>query len=86
MAEEKAAVVRCDEDSLEIDSLDKRWQGTAADKHDMDTLGRVQELRVRTSLQVVSLSIDLCTDFLSAIFILYPLSDSVVLCLVLGFL
>lgn len=27
--------------------LSEKWQGTAADQHDMATLGRVQELRVR---------------------------------------
>ena len=27
--------------------LSEKWQGTAADQHDMATLGRIQELRVR---------------------------------------
>jgi len=48
MGDEKTTAIQCDEDGSEMESLDKRWQGTAADKHDMDTLGRVQELRVRT--------------------------------------
>lgn len=47
MDDEKTTSIQCEEDGSEMESLDKRWQGTAADKHDMDTLGRVQELRVR---------------------------------------
>lgn len=48
MGDEKTTAIQCEEDGSEMESLDKRWQGTAADKHDMDTLGRVQELRVRS--------------------------------------
>ncbi len=48
MGDEKTTAFQCEEDGSEMESLDKRWQGTAADKHDMDTLGRVQELRVRS--------------------------------------
>ncbi len=40
--------IQCEEDGSEMEILDKKWQGTAADKYDMDTLGRVQELRVQT--------------------------------------
>ena len=39
--------VRYDEYNIETDSLEQKWQGTAADKLDMDTLGRMQELRVQ---------------------------------------
>ena len=47
VTDEKTTVVQYEEDSFEIESLDKKWRGTEADKLDMDTLGRVQELRVR---------------------------------------
>ena len=40
-------IIQYEEDGFETDSLEKKWQGTAADKLDMDTLGRVQELRVQ---------------------------------------
>ncbi len=47
MDDGKTTFIQYEEDGSEMESLDKKWQGTAADKHDMDTLGRVQELRVR---------------------------------------
>lgn len=45
--DDKTTSIKCEEEGSEMESLNKKWQGTAADKHDMDTLGRVQELRVR---------------------------------------
>ena len=40
-------IFQYEEYGFETESLEKKWQGTAADQLDMDTLGRVQELRVQ---------------------------------------
>lgn len=38
--------VHDEDDAFEMGGMEKKWQGTAADRHDMAVLGRVQELRV----------------------------------------
>lgn len=40
-----------EDDGFELSehAVKKKWQGTAADRRDMSALGRVQQLRVRSS-------------------------------------
>lgn len=52
-------------EDYELDThVDKKWQGNAADMHDMSVLGRKQQLRVsnygssRSSPIVISLTVD----------------------------
>ena len=58
MAHYDTATAEYEKNDSETEILDEVWQGTTSDKHDMDTLGRVQELRVRICSSIQSLSLN----------------------------
>lgn len=52
-AQVQSSVVHDAEDGMPMGHLAGKWHGTAADRRDMSSLGRRQELRVRAGFESV---------------------------------